>query len=146
MKTKIRTIEKDDILIQASFELYQMKVKATETELENIEIEKSLILNDIAQSETGISNETQRFRLAELTEREFKLHSKWNELEMSYQVGSLSESIQPEKPIELKTSTDWLNTNQMEMSESEIAETLDELEQLRDSEPSPEEERDLLDF
>jgi hypothetical protein len=146
MKTKIRTNRNDDILIQASFELYQMKVKATETELETIEIEKSLILNDIAQNETGISNETQRFRLAELTERESNLHSKWNELEMSYQVGSLSESIQPEKPIELKTPTDWLNTNQTEMSESEIAQTLDELEQLRDSEPSPEEERDLLDF
>lgn len=148
MKTKGFTHEKDDFLIRASKELYQMKIKLTEEELEQVEMEKEEIFKKILQSEKGVSDDNQRNRLDELANKEANLQATWNEFEMTYKVGTIYEEIQPEEQTtELNPSNDeWFGINENELSEAEIEEALDELEQLRESVLTQDEERDLPDL
>lgn len=147
MKTTKTNINKDDVLVRASFELFNMKVKETESELSKIEFERNDIIQSITNSEAGIASDIERARLDELSERETTLHEKWNDLEMSYQVGSLSESIQQEDQQPTNEKEDqWFEDTKSEYTESEIEDAMNELAQLRDEELSQEEERDIPEF
>ncbi len=147
MKTTKSNINKDDVLVRASFELFNMKVKETESELSKIEVERNDIIQSITNSETGIASDIERSRLDELSEREATLHEKWNDLELSYQVGSLSESIQQEDQQPTNEIEDqWFEDSKSEYTESEIEETMDELNEIRDAQLSQEHELDMPDF
>ncbi len=140
-----KNIEKDEILNRASFELYQMKAIATETEIQKIENERNSILNEISNSENGIASEDERNRLDELASKEADLYSKWDDYEMTYQVASLSESLQPEEEQEIETD-DFFEPTKTEYSDSEIEQAMDELNEIRDAQLTQEQELDMPDF
>lgn len=147
MKTTKSNTNKVDVLVRASFELFNLKVKETESELSKIEAKRNDIIQSITKSEKGIASEIERARLDELSEREATLHEKWNDLEMTYQVASLSESLQPEEEQPSNEIEDqWFEDTKSEYTESEIEDAMNELSQIRDVELSQDEERDIPEF
>jgi len=129
MKSNITTPKKDEIVFH-SIDLTQLEKNILEQDLHLIDTEREAIFLSIANSETGIASLEQQAQLDELDHKEYSIQSKQSDWELS------------------KTPTpspyfDEITIKEPEPETERLNETLDELEQLRESSSTQDLEPDL---